>query len=144
MTKYVSTTTSPVLVSVGGTLITPTNTVKSAGFDTSKDTTETTGSGDAAKTYFGTQRDGTFSFEGYADTAGSTAGSAGAQWLFETAMSGSAAVAIIVYGSGSASGAPKETADVIIQSVNVSHTYNEVAALSVTGQVTGGVTKSNV
>lgn len=143
MTKYVSTPAAPVLVSVGGTIISPSNEVKSAGFDTSKDTTETTGSGDTAKTYLGTQADATFSFEGFASNT--TSGSAtSAMKLFETAYASATPTAIIVYGSGSASGAPTETASVVIQSVNKSHGHNEVSALTVTGQVTAGVAFGNV
>jgi hypothetical protein len=140
MTKYVSNSTSPLLVSIGGTLVTPADDVKSAGFTGTKDVTETTGSGDPAKTYLGTIRDAQFSLEGFATTSASASGSASAYWLSYAAFNSGSPSTVIIYGSGSVSGGPRETASVVFNKFDVGpHTYNEAAPLSVGGQVTGGV-----
>lgn len=143
MAKFVP---NALAVAVGGVLINAQNEIRTAKFTPSKDTSESTGSGDFWKTNAGTQAGATFTFEGLNTNSASSASSS-AHWLFWNAFQSTgsqAGVTVAVYPSGCTSGCNYESATVIITNVETSHAYNEFSLLSVSGTVTGAITKGTV
>jgi hypothetical protein len=142
MAKY---TGISLAMSVGGVMIAPANELKSVEISSDMDTPESTGATDLDKTYHAVQRGHTAAVEAWSTNSGSTAGSAGAFYLFKGAQSaGSAGAACIVYPSGSSAGLRTRSFNAFVSSISEGVVYNDVTPLSVTLQITGAVTDATL
>lgn len=132
-------------MSVGGTMISPANELKSVEISSDMDTPESTGATDLDKTFHGVQRGHTATVEAWSTDSGSSSGSAGAFYLFKSALTaGSAGTAMIVYPSGSSAGKRTRAFSAFVSGLSEGVTYNDVTPISVTLQITGAVTDATL